>query len=247
MPNDISPKVLARLSDALVVNQITPRDLSDISLPVDLSGRKERQKNREYQLISDGSVPLDNHRHEGFLRARVEGMSITDAYIKWISAKSSRKSAAEQGSKLIKGERMQRRWRFLIQEARREADQQAKNKTRNGELTKRDIIASLEEIIKRSGNEANRMSAIDKLAKLKGFIRPENRAERPDPAFLAAFLAQAEADNTDPVTLAQRLQSGEMAEQGGFDTDPVSGDFDADFDADFDGGTQDVVGDGGEE
>jgi hypothetical protein len=199
---------VAAAADVLSANGV---DIDDLALDLSDIPPDEDQEEMQKTLWNwQPSEPVPNPKHDHFLRAIAQGTTRSLAYMEHVNPQATKKTAIEQASRLVKRARYQERLRYLI--LSKKVDETKKATTINqagsgagGEgMTKAGLIAVLEGIVETSGNENNRMVAIEKLSKLKGFIKDqESRKDIPDPAFLAAFLKRAEDENRDPVELAK--------------------------------------------
>jgi hypothetical protein len=124
---------------------------------------------------------------------------------------------------MMKRPDFQERLRFLLRSAKvreKEGDTGASVGGREAgarEMSREELIGELEGVVRnRTENTSDRLSAADKLAKLRGFVKDaDSRKNVPDPVFMAAFLRRAqilnkdvvevckEADDTQPVVVAQ--------------------------------------------
>lgn len=209
-------------------------DLAGSELAVELSDTPETHTvpSQQNLKITDGSLPIADPRREQFLIKLAQGASSVVAYWEAVNATVSKKSAQEQASRWLKRADMQARLRFLIRSGKTRLkghEAEAAAGTGNaGEgpamqnLTKEDLIAHLERIVSSSNNESSRLAAIDRLNKLKGFVKdPAAIKNRPDPIYLGDFLRQAAENHMDPQEAARAIhERGEDPFEGNRENAP---------------------------
>lgn len=193
-------------------------DLAGDDLAVELSDTPETvtEPTQQNLKITDGSLPIADARREQFLHCLAQGASSHAAYWQAVNGKVSKKTAQEQASRWLKRADMQARLRFLIREGSAAKGGKEKVGAQHAvpgvqlpagqALTKEDLIAQLERIITSSNNESSRLAAIDRLNKLKGFVKDPNATRnKPDPIFLGDFLRQAAANQVDPLEASRAI------------------------------------------
>jgi hypothetical protein len=186
--------------------------------PTDRETSENSDKGQQKQGVlwrDDPSLPLPNPKHERFLQAIAQGASKTIAYLEHVSPMATHKTATEQVSRLLKRVEFQERLRLLIRV--RSVKEMGKGpeasaggrEAGKGEMSRDELIGELEGVVRnRQENTSDRLSAADKLAKLKGFVKDGNaRKDVPDPAFMAAFLRRAAALNKDVVEVCREAEN----------------------------------------
>jgi len=176
----------------------------------------------------DPAAPFSNKKLEQFLRRMAGGANKYTAYWESVNPNCTKKSAGEQASRWLGIPANRARLRVLILEQKTQIggsparDKSGAAKATNAPgpapaMTKSDIISTLEKIIQSTLNESTKIQAIERVARLRGFIREPgaDKKEIPDPAYLGVFLRRAEEARQDPVEAAKRAQEGlEGGEQG---------------------------------
>ena len=219
---DLSDEELA--DQLLASGQVLDPNIEDLDLSDSLSAGEDSVP--RIPLISrDPKLALDDPKTEQFLRLIAKGANKVVAYWEAVNAKCTRKSALEQASRWLKVPANRERLRFLIREKKYDVSVAGGDHTRGGKdkpgraaaMTKDDLIAALEKLIETTLNESAKIQAIERVARLRGFIREPgaDKKEIPDPAYLGVFLRRAEEARQDPVEAAKRAQEGlEGGEQG---------------------------------
>lgn len=134
-------------------------------------------------FAGDPSVTLRNARHEQMLSHILAGKPNYVAYQLAMDSRSTRESASQQASRILRRPEVRARLSFLIREARERAD------GRGGAMNR----AEMREILTRAARMALNVS--DKVAAVKALQQLEEDGDgppAPDPAFLAEYLRAAQ-------------------------------------------------------
>lgn len=204
---------MARAAEIMARGGVGPLDLSD-TVPV--AEQQTIEITPANGLFSgDPSLPLENTKHEAFLRAYLASRNAAIAYRTAISPQCRMDTAAQQASRVMKREEVRARLRYLILQEKTATADPVPGKV----MTLSIKLAELERII-RSGTPSDRVRAIQEHNRLTGHGRPTT-GNAPDPAFLAEFLRRAEDLGLDPVQAAKTPTEGDG--QAAHDV-PASGD-----------------------
>ena len=190
--------------------------------PVDLSDKEPAAQQQEIPITranglfsGDPTLPLENTKHEAFVRAYLASRNASIAYRTAISPQCRMDTAAQQASRVMKRAEVRARLRYLLLQEKAETADPVPGRVMGLPVK----LAELERII-RTGTPSDRVRAIQEHNRLTGHGRPTT-ANVPDPAFLAEFLRRAEDLGLDPVQAAKTPTEGDG--QAAHDV-PASGD-----------------------
>ena len=149
----------------------------------------------------DASVALSNRRYEKMVKLVVNGTTQTDAYISTSNTLTTRKSAKEGASAIMRRPDVAARMAWLrdIDESRPPKNAPKKHNLR----TKEGLARKLEELV-HAGDSRNPevISAVKELASLYGIRGPDASMDaHVDPGQLGAWLTRQECAGVDPATL----------------------------------------------
>lgn len=230
MPDFFDDAEQARVNDAADMMAVNGLSMRDVLVDPDRAAAPDGQMSlaTASELFDfDPSQPFQDAKLESFLRAVVEGAAPSRAWQEHISDRCSKLSATQQASKRCKEPRVRARLTWLIKQrsaggaagaggaggpnqAAAGAAQAAAGGVGAGAgveqapMTRAEIEGIYERIARGTSNDAMKMQAAEKLAKMRGLVKDEAETRAPDPAWLCWYLGRCEEKGVDPVAEAAK-------------------------------------------
>jgi hypothetical protein len=198
--------------------QVTLREVLDAS-DGELSGAMSdaghtlpKSRNPKESLFDeDPSQPLNNRRHEEFVRLRVEGFTLAKAYTWAISDRCTQASAQQQASHLMKIRRIRLRYEYKKAQNEQGKLQAARAPVMDsdGPLSRQEIIKALRAIYNDPlATKTEKLKVLQQLDALRKGGEKRKKAVV-DPVYMCEYLRQAARQGKDPVALAREEQAQE--------------------------------------